>query len=446
MNLIFSKTIKIIAALFVLISTHSVFAQTISPYMYGQNHWMADGDHGRVGYLADLWPRVGESGVTMVRIGGNGYEREFPPRTKLDAMVRSIRSIGAEPLLQVPRHFSSEATKELVEYYTRNDRKKILYWSIGNEPQLHQEYSVEEIHEYLLRIAKVMKAAAPEIKILIYDEAWLRMPEYGDLIGGRLDLSGIKENNSWLIDGVTFHHYPFGKQFTRDDVVFVGPEKILKQIVTLKGLIKNANAKHNRTGADALIWGMTEFNVSYDNPNREVSGHGNPSFLGGQFMAEVFAYGIQYDAFSMMPWCINETDAVATDFGYLGLPKEFYPRSSYYHMQMMSRNLKGSYAPSQDNQDYIKTIAAKNESSIAIMVMNQHQTQNFAFTMSFNGNLPKTSKALAMTIDGKISASFDGEIPAQTTQLLVFDNKGKLQKTITYGLEQNLAHLAPIEK
>lgn len=70
---------------------------------------MAQSDEGRrPGYLHLLWPKVGESGIKMVRIGGIGYENNFPDNNKLTAMIDSIRKIGAEPLVQVPRDFSNE--------------------------------------------------------------------------------------------------------------------------------------------------------------------------------------------------------------------------------------------------------------------------------------------------------------------------------------------------
>ena len=65
-----------------------VNAQEISPYLFGQNHWIAEGDEGnRVGYLHLLWPKVRESGITTVRIGGNGYNHHLPERQRLTAMI-----------------------------------------------------------------------------------------------------------------------------------------------------------------------------------------------------------------------------------------------------------------------------------------------------------------------------------------------------------------------
>ena len=113
-------------------------AQEISPLLFGQNHWMDQGDESdRPGYLQRLWPKVEEGGIKLVRIGGNGYEHHFPSRQKLTAMIDSIQGIGAEPILQVPSHFSSEEVRELVTYFNNNpERKPVIYWSIGNEPLL----------------------------------------------------------------------------------------------------------------------------------------------------------------------------------------------------------------------------------------------------------------------------------------------------------------------
>ena len=418
-------------------------AQEISPLLFGQNHWIATGDEGnRIGYMDVLWPKVKESGVKCIRIGGNAYNHRFPERKRLSAIVDSIRNIGAEPLLQVPVGFTAIQAMELVEYYTKPGNKKVKYWSIGNEPLLHKDFTIEQIHEYIMRIAPAMKKVDPTLKLFVFDECELREKEYRDLCGGRLDISGLKENGAWLIDGFNFHRYPNGREFSRDDVVFSGPENILAQTKLLKQIMDEADKKHNRTGDAKLMWGLSEVNVTYANPDREIAGYGNTSFLGGQFMAEVYGIGMQFGAFSVNPWCISETDAVSTDFGYLGLPREFYPRSSYYHTQMMAENMKGSYATTSDNHKYVKTIASKSEDQIAILVMNQDQTTDFDFDIMLNKN-GKSAKPLTIIADAALDVTFSGRVENQTSMLFVFDSKGTLKKQIIYGLKHNLKNLPP---
>jgi hypothetical protein len=435
--------IKQLAFALMICAGAQTHAEPISPYLFGQNHWLADGNEGRVGHLKDLWPKVKASGVKIVRIGGNGYEREFPDRTELNSMIDNIQGIGAEPLLQVPRFFTALQAKELVEYYTKNNKRQIRFWSIGNEPMLHDQNTIEEVHEYLVRLGTAMREVSKDIKIFVFDEASLIESAYSRIIGGDLDITGLKVNGAWLVDGVTFHSYPNGKEFIRSDVVFTGPKKILDQILVLKKLMTLADDKYGRVGDSKLKWGITEFNVTYRNPNREISGIGNPSFLGGQFMAEIFGYAMEYGAFMANPWCINEVDDVATDFGYLGFPREFYPRSSYYHMQMMAQAMKGDFVPSENNHPSVKTIASRNEGGISILVMNQHVSSSFGFDLSLNGREMENSKELKIILKAGLDSNIEGNISPQTSLLIEINSKGNVIKSTKYALTDNLENLAP---
>lgn len=425
-----------------LIVTPFSNAQKISPWLFGQNHWLGNGDEGRVGYLQFLWPKVKESGIKSIRIGGNGYNRRFPDRPKLTAMIDSIRKIGAEPILQVPETFTAIQAMELVEYYTRPGNKKVQYWSIGNEPLLKKTTTVDQVHEYIMRIAPAMKKIDPTIKIFVFDECELRETAFRDLCGGRLDIAGLKENGAWLIDGFNFHRYPNGREFNRDNVVFSGPQNILTQATILKQILEAADQKYNRTGDAKLMWGLTEVNVTYANPDREISGYGNTSFLGGQFIAEVYGIGMQLGAFSVNPWCISETDAVSTDFGYLGLPREFYPRSSYYHTQMMSQYMKGDFVITSSNQKYVTTIGSVSKDEICVLVLNKDQKVDYDFDVVLNKN-GKSKKPLLIISDASVDTRISGRIENQSSILFVFDSKGALVKQVTYGLKHNLKNQQP---
>tara|TARA_R110000868_G_scaffold304437_17_gene565289 strand:+ start:22260 stop:23594 length:1335 start_codon:yes stop_codon:yes gene_type:complete len=434
----FKKQFSILAVLFFL---SSIQAQEISPYLMGQNYWLENGDEGRVGHIHKLWDKVEASGVKTIRIGGNGYQNNFPDRARLNNMIDSIKAIGAEPILQVSSTFTDLQAKELVEYYSKDNSRKVTFWSIGNEPLLHERHTVEQVHKFVVRIARAMKSVNPHIKIFIFDEASLREEAYDAFVGGEKDITGLKENGAWLIDGINFHNYPMGAEFERDDVVFFGPNKILKQIEHLKELMQTANKKHNRNNEDALIWGLTEFNVTYANPDREISGFGNPSFLGGQFMAEIFGFGMKYGAFMMNPWCISEVDVVRTDFGYIGMPVEFYPRSTYYHMQLLSEYSKKNFLTSVVNQEYVKIIATSDDSGVMILVMNQHPKKDFDFNIVNRNTSFETE--LNIELGTTIPVNYKSSIPNQTTKLFIFSNNGSLEKEVVYSLEHNLSYAPP---
>jgi len=360
----------------------------------------------------------------------------------LSAMIDSIFGIGAEPILQVPEKFTALQAMELVEYYTKPGNNKVKFWSIGNEPLLNKGTTIEQVHEYIMRIAPAMKKTDPTIKIFVFDECELREAPYRDLCGGRLDITGLKENGAWLIDGFTFHRYPNGREFNRDNVVFSGPENILNQAKLLKQMMEDADQKHNRTGNEKLMWGLTEVNVTYANPDREISGYGNTSFLGGQFMAEIYGIGMQLGAFSVNPWCISETDAVSTDFGYLGLPREFYPRSSFYHTQLMAQYMTGNFMITSATQKYVKTIGSISKDQISVLVLNKDPNTDYDFDMILNKN-GKSNKSLVIIADASLDKSISDRVEKQSSMLFVFDSKGSLVKKITYGLKQNLKNQEP---
>ena len=433
----------ILMALLVQLSTLTLItAQQIQPTLYGQNFWLANGDEGRVGYIDQLWPAIDASGVKLIRLGGNGYQQNMPALAELGARVDSIRSIGAEALMQVPSSYSAEQTSELINYFNGPGKKSIHYWAIGNEPLLHNDFSIEEIQTYILRIAKALKQADPGVKILVFDECEIREAEYAALCGGDLDITGLKEKGTWLIDGFSFHKYPMGTEFVRDDVIRYGPELLRQQIETLLNLIKQANKKHRRKGDAALIWGLTEINVTWSNPNREISGYGNPSFLGGQFIAEMYGLGMEYGAFTVCPWCIHESDNIHTDFGFIGLPLNFYPRSSYWHTQMMSRYMQGEFLYTFADNANVKTIGTRQGDQVSILVMNQDQSEDLDFDLVLNRQ-GQTSDKLLIKADAGIKQTYQGRIANQSTQLLIFDDTGHLKQQITYSLQDNLSYRPP---
>jgi hypothetical protein len=454
------KTLLSLSFLFLSISIGS-HAQEISPYLFGQNHWMDRSDEGnRPGYVYMLWPKVKESGIKTVRIGGGGYERKLPERTKLTGIIDSIQHIGAEPILQVPSHYTAEQATELVTFFNRNPKRKpIRYWSIGNEPLLRVRHDheamikkLDEVYKYLTLLAPAMKAADPTIKILVFDGEGLPVGNteklndeaYEALCGGRLDITGKDKNGRWMVDGINFHLYPNRLDYNRNDVIFSSTYMVRQATTKVLALIESANKKHGRTGQARLAWGLTEINVNAGNPDREVGGIGCPSFLGGQFIAEVYGIGMQHGALTVAPWCINETDRVRTDFGYLGLPTEFYPRSSYYHTQMMAMNMKGSFLPTKSSNSFVFTIGSRSEEEICIMILNRDLYNDFEFDLILTSEgESRSSKPLFVRADIGVDKIIGGSIPNQTTMLFVLSKTGEVKKQYTYGITHNLKNLPP---
>ena len=182
--------------------------------------------------------------------------------------------------------------------------------------------------------------------------------------------------------------------------------------------------------------------MTYANPDRRVEGIGNPSFLGGQFIAEVFGIGMELGAFTIAPWCISETDHAATDFGYLGLPPDFHPRSSYYHLQLMARHMTGSFVASRTNESKVKSIATRGADALAVMLLNQAQDRDLEYDLALSKDATST-KPLAVQVDAGLAVTLVGRLPRETTALIVFDREGRPQLQYTYGRQHNVENQPP---
>ncbi len=357
-------------------------------------------------------------------------------------MVDSVKKIGALPLVQVPYLYTKKQTTDLVTFLNTSNKRDIKYWSIGNEPSLEKEkIKIEEAYIYLKTIANAIKSVDPALNVFIYDECYL-FDDYARVCGGDLDMAGKTDKGAWLIDGISFHCYPNGEMTNREQAIFSGPASIHSQVVKLMNILETANKKHNRTGDAKLLWALTETNITYLNPDREISGFGNPSFLGGQYMAEMFGIGMEFNAFSIHQWCLNETDQVSTDFGFIGPPADFKFRSSYYHMQMMSRYLKGDFIKTYSNYSYVKSFATVTADEICVLLLNEDNTRDLEFELQFN-KTDFSAKPLLINVPVNMDKKYTGALPNQSTLILIFNKNGELQKQISYSLKNNLKNQPP---
>lgn len=416
----------------------------ISPFLFGQNLWLTDGAEGRPGYIQEhLWPKIEASGVKMVRIGGHGYDVSLPGIDTLETWVKSIKEIGAEPLFQVSRYESIEKAVELVRYFNIENEYAVRYWAIGNEPYQIGKLSIDSISSYIKSFASAMKEIDPAIKIFMPDAAAYYLDLHGQLLlDNRNSVAGRDENGHWYIDGIAFHNYPNSKDYTRSDVIFYSVSKMRGMIMDLVSDLEKANQKYERRGEDKLLWGLTEFNITYSNPDdHSVEGIAVPSFINGQFWADIFALAMEYDGFTVTPWCIQESDRPSTYFGYVGSPPDYIPHSTYYHMQLMANNFKGNFVKMNTNNPYLKAFASLSEGGSAVMLMNQDQYEKFDFVLDQSNT--GASDGLTISAATSISANYSGSIGPNTTLLLTFNKAGKLLKHLEYDLELAREQKAP---
>jgi hypothetical protein len=421
----------------------------ISPYLFGQNYWMDLWEHRDV-----IFPLVKESGVKIIRIGGIGYDHDLAIRTneEIESWVNDIKGAGAEPMLQVSRFADVSDAVRWVKYFNIETKNRIQYWNIGNEPDSHRPPGIDSIYYYIVKYAKAMKEVDPTISIFVPDLTGPHFQYLDRLVGGDRDITGLKINDVFLIDGISWHRYAFWKDYVRADVMDRVKTGYGDPTLQLKALIFTADSMHGRTGNNKLKWGIGEFNINVNikvdsNPvlYKTVEGIGHHSFLSGQFYAELYGMCMEQGAFYAATWNIHEKgNRYTNDFGYLDGPMENpTPRSNYWHMWMLAHNFSGEYCKGNANQGNIKAYGCRDNGKISVMVINMDNDRDFDFNLRLDKQPVSGDKLLKINIDADLGMEFSGKIPNQTTCLMSFDKTGKLIKRITYSLKNALETKPP---
>lgn len=429
-----------------------------------------------------VWPIVGASHLQLVRIGG-GRQDGVPlvcndHQGGLIQQIQMIRSAGAEPLIQVSRRIDGGNIRQLAAAaqamvtcvnttYVKNGTlsKPVQYWEIGNEPDLHYKGSAEALAAYVAAyvkaIAPAMRDADPNITIIAPALASYAVTAYGDWLGGDHDISGTDSKGRYYIDAVSFHTYPFKGGQTMKEVLDEQSSVLPGILGALIGQINHANSLHNRTGAHALKYALTEFNIDYANPKPNgIRNLGVCGFINGQFFASFYGAGMSmttaagYGALTFDTWSVNEGggNCGATDLGFLGGDPGNNPtrRSSYYHMQMVNQYLLGGTSP-----QYLRTTSSNtgagvfalattsnNRSQVAVMIMNENDADG-SVSVSLNGGTTASGGDTKIHVSAGIAKAYTYNIPNQSTMVLVYDDTGTLKTQVTYSIGNDEANQAP---
>ena len=130
----------------------------ISPYLIGQNAWERKS-------VFKVKEQIAAVKFQAIRIGGNTYESiNFFDQGALD-LIDFVRAAGAEPILQMPRHFKdNDQAYKAIAWINGKMGKHIRFWSIGNEPDhKNQRATEEQVREYFSKLSEQIKRYDPKL-------------------------------------------------------------------------------------------------------------------------------------------------------------------------------------------------------------------------------------------------------------------------------------------
>lgn len=429
-------------------------AQTIPATFFGQNAWMPDTVGTKVygGKLHQNWGKIRDSKAQTIRFGGISPDRERPTNFQYIKMIDSIRAKGMEPVMQVSYHggdFNAQQAADLVQYINVTRGKNVKYWVIGNEPDLEYSYtSASQVAAYIKPFASAMKAVDPTIKTIGPETAWFNEGIINGLTqpGGPHDITGKDAAGRYYIDIISFHTYPFSGGQSRDEVIgeLTKSGGFHDKLAYLNGRIANCNSTHGRTGTYELQTAVTEMNINYkNNANDNASGLGANSFIGGQFIAEMFGVGLKQGVDMMNIWSVIEGNNQELNIGYLDRTTGA-KKPAYYHFQMMAGNFSGNYVNGTANNTKVKVFGSKNSQHIQVLIMNQEQASGLNYSVRLNQSAVSGNAALKINMNADVNVEYNGVIGKETTQLLTFNTAGVLLRKIEYSQVNALAGQPPV--
>jgi hypothetical protein len=411
----------------------SANAQQISPNLVGTNAWYTDPSD-------EVWNLTAESGVQSIRIGGHAFDDNVPSKADLLSWVKEIQAMGAEPILQVSQYESPEKAAELVRFFnieSSGEIAPIKYWNIGNEPWLQNgkpDLSTVGgmIETYFKPRAEAMKEVDPSIKIYGPDLCYYIEEAVNDLFGGDNDIAGkIPGKDYYYCDGISWHRYP---QDDNINLAYEGIEDFKDVIIKTKQKVDQINADYNRTGDDALQWGIGEYNAK--------GGSVVHSWENGQMFGGILGLCMKYEANYATSWSMFENggNRQGTDFSFID-GKNMTPRASYRHMEFVAKYFKGQYVDGQSSSNDFVVYGAQNEEQTAVMVMHRAEGGAKEYSLHLN-NTTSTGEAYELNVDAGLTDSYSDIIAPRATQVMIF--RGDSIIKINYTSEDFDKEMAPV--
>ncbi|HEY3372954.1 MAG TPA: carbohydrate-binding protein [Prolixibacteraceae bacterium] len=401
---------KLLVCFFLLISS-GIFAQTISPYLVGTNLWYTNPS-------TTVWNLTKQCGVQTIRIGGAEYDKNMPSNATILSWVKQIRAIGAEPIVQVSQYRSAAEAAALVTYLNvtnKNTSAPVKFWNIGNEPWLQAGKPAVStagalVEKYFKPISEAMKAVDPTIKVYGPDFCYYIDEGMNDLFGGKNNIAGkVPGKDYYYCDGISWHTYP---QDNNIDLAVQGLASFNSTIVKCKQKVDAVNLLMNRTGDNALGWGIGEFNAK--------GGAENHTWGNGQMFGGILGLCMKYQATYATSWSMYESggNRQGTDFSLLD-GASMVPRASYRHMELVAKYFKGNYVNGiSSNSDFV-VYGAKSKGQVSVMIMHR----GFGFPKEYKLTLDNTTPAgasYALKLDADTALTYSDMIGERTTHVIIF--------------------------
>jgi hypothetical protein len=291
------------------ISVSGAEPKPVSALFFGQNYWSwvpAWGDA-----VASVETQTKDLKLRFLRAGGANNDAQNPvpfSLSEIDDFVAFAKSVGAEPLLQVPlikniagAAATAQDAADLVTYVNVTKGYGIKYFSIGNEPDLYVDQSLKATGYDAVAFctefkafATAMRAVDSSIKLVGPDLSWKYQ-------GGANDwLTPFLQNCGDVTDVVAIHRYPISPTACTPAAAYNDVDKY-RQILTYVRGIMTATGQSNKPLA------MTEANITWDGDPAKSTMDASPgTFPAALWLADNLGVSLEAQLDSISYWSLSE--------------------------------------------------------------------------------------------------------------------------------------------
>lgn len=388
---------------------------SINPLVYGTNYgpWLT--------VPPDLIEETLDSGLTLLRFPGGNWGDQYDLKDyHIDRFIRLCEQMGAEPLISVRLlNGTPEQAAALVHYTNVENQYGVRYWSIGNEPSLYDEYTVERYNQEWRVFAQAMREVDPSIILVGPDtHQYTGNPAIDPKDPNGKDwLRSFLEANGDMVDIVAVHRYPFPQSRMESATI----EDLRQNSQEWDSIIPNLRqAIRDLTGRDLSV-AVTEVNSHWS------------SVTGGEATPDSF-YNALWWGDSLGRMITQGVDMVAhfalqsnSDVNGLGLLARYEVRPTYYVYQMYRQFGTERLIASSDVADVTIYAAQRVDGTVTLMVINLGDEavdvplrwENAAATLTASYILFDVTNAAAPQGSLTLTNGDTIALPAQSMNLLV---------------------------
>ncbi|HRF94272.1 MAG TPA: hypothetical protein PLZ51_03715 [Aggregatilineales bacterium] len=333
----------------------------ISPYVYGANYGLLNV------VPIDLYPAAQASGIRYLRFpGGRVGDTTNIQKFQLDQFIALCKQLNTEPSISVRLEGGTpEQAADMVEYVNITKAYGVKYWSIGNEPNLFDDYTTEQHNRDWRAIADAMLAIDPTITFIGPDTSqFTGVDSYEGLARAHEFLREFLRANGDMIDIVSVHRYPFpqGNEPTTID-------QLRRDVMTWDSIITNLRqVVLDETGQELPI-AITEVNSHWS------------SVTGGEASPDSHFNAIWWSGV-LSKLINNQVDIVSffnlqtsDQLGGHGILARYEVRPTYYVYQLFQQLGTVSLESWSDTPDVTIVAAQREDGTLTIIITNLNDNE-----------------------------------------------------------------------